>query len=213
MLEDAVGVVAGDVFDRFGMVVEGGDDGEDGSSGFGYGDHVAEVDEVEGGLADAEDEAAALLEADVGGALDEVLGEAVGDAAEGAHGTGEDDHGVEGAGAGGDGGTDVVVGEEGGAARGVAEEVFDEGGARAGFGQAEGGGLFGEDAKGAGADDEVNAGNAGVLVEGAEHLDGEDGAAGAGDGEGDDVAGGGGHRGVGVGVGVGVERWFRIGDG
>ena len=96
MLQHAVDVVARDVFDCLRMVVESGDDGEDGGAGFGDGGHVADVDEVEWGLADAEDEAATLLEADVGCALDEVAGKAVSDGAEGAHGAGENDHRVDG---------------------------------------------------------------------------------------------------------------------
>ena len=46
------------------------------------------MDAVEGRLADAEDEWPVFLEADVGGAVDEVLREAVGDGREGAHGAG-----------------------------------------------------------------------------------------------------------------------------
>ena len=111
MLEDAGYVVAGYVFDRLWVVVEGGDYGEDGGAGFCCGGHVADVDEVEGSFADAEEEWATFLEADVGGALDEVLREAVSDAGEGSHGAGKDDHAVGGVGAAGDGGADVFVGE------------------------------------------------------------------------------------------------------
>jgi len=52
------------------------------------------VDAVERRFADAEDERAIFFEADVGGALDEVGGEAVCDARESAHGAGKDDHRV-----------------------------------------------------------------------------------------------------------------------
>jgi len=81
VLEDSGYVVAGDVFDALRVVVEGRDYGEDGGAGFRGGGHVADVNEVEWSFADAEDERAALLEADVGGAFDEVLREAVCDAA------------------------------------------------------------------------------------------------------------------------------------
>ncbi len=192
-------VVARDVFDAFGVVVEGGDDGEDGGAGFSDGGHVAQVDEVEWGLADAEDEAAALFEANVGGALDEVLGEAVGDAAEGAHGAGKDDHGRDGIRTGGDGGADILVGEEGDPVRGVADEFFHE------TGTARDAGFFGQDAERAGRDDEVDTVDAGVVFKRAEHLDGEYRTAGAGDRE-NDVRrwggfGGGGSCGTGVGYG------------
>jgi len=110
VLEDAGYVVLGDVVDGLWVVVEGGDDGEDGGAGFGGYCHVADVDEVQGGFADAQDERAAFLEADVGGALDEVLGEAVSDAAKGPHGARQDDHAVGGVGAAGDGGAYVLVG-------------------------------------------------------------------------------------------------------
>ena len=71
--------VAGHVLGGLGVIVEGGDGGEDGGSGVGGELHVAEVDAVEGGLADAEDEGAVFFEGDVRGAVDEVFGEAVGD--------------------------------------------------------------------------------------------------------------------------------------
>ena len=59
------------------LVVEGGHHREDGGPGVGCDLHVAQVDAVEGGLAHAEDEAAVLLKADVGGALDQVGGHSV----------------------------------------------------------------------------------------------------------------------------------------
>ena len=110
MLEDAGYVVFRDVVDGLRVVVEGGDDGEDGRAGFCGCGHVADVDQVQRGFADAEDEWAALFKADVRGALDEVLGEAVSDAGEGSHGAGQDDHAVAGIRAAGDGGADVLVG-------------------------------------------------------------------------------------------------------
>jgi hypothetical protein len=105
--EDSVDELAGHVFGALRVVVEGGDDREDGGAGVGGELHVAEVDAVEWRLADAEDEGAIFLEADVGGALDEVRGEAVGDCGEGSHGAGKDDHGVGGIAAAGDVGADV----------------------------------------------------------------------------------------------------------
>ena len=78
--EDAVDEVARHVFGGLRVVVESGDGGEDGGACVGGELHVAQVDAVEGSLADAEDEGAVFLEADVGGALNEVGGETVGDA-------------------------------------------------------------------------------------------------------------------------------------
>ncbi len=68
------------------------------------------MDAVEGRLAYAEDERAVLLEADIGGAVDEIRGEAVGDGGERSHGAGKNDHGVGGVAAAGDVGADVGVG-------------------------------------------------------------------------------------------------------
>ena len=165
------------------LVVEGGDDGEDGGAGVGGELHVAEVDAVERGLADAEDERAVFLEADVGGALDEVGGEAVGDGGERAHGAGQDDHAVGGVAAAGDVGADVGFGVLLDLVGGGAEEFFGEVVAAAELQ------LFGEDAEGVLGGDEVDVCDASVGDEGAEHLGGVDGAAGAGYGEGDVVRG------------------------
>lgn len=55
-----------------GLVVERGDGGEYSGAGVGGELHIAQVDAIERRLANAEDERAALLEADVCGAMDEV---------------------------------------------------------------------------------------------------------------------------------------------
>ena len=124
--EDPVDELAGHLGGALGEVVEGGDDGEDGGAGVGGELHVAQVDAVERRFADAEDEGAALLEADVGGSLDEVGCEAVGDGGEGSHGAREDDHGVGGVAAAGDVGSDVGVGMLLDLWGGAAEEFFGE---------------------------------------------------------------------------------------
>ena len=108
--EDSMDEVAGHVLDGLRVIVEGGDDGEDGGTGVGCQLHVAEMDAIEGSLADAEDERAIFFEADIGGAVDEVLREAVGDGGESAHGAGKDDHGGGGIAAASDVGSDVGVG-------------------------------------------------------------------------------------------------------
>ena len=65
---------------------------------------------VERGLADAEQERVPFFEADIGGAVDEVRSEAVGNGGERSHGTGQDDHGACGVTATGDIGADVGLG-------------------------------------------------------------------------------------------------------
>ena len=79
VLQDAVDVIANDVVDGGGMIVEGWGDRKDGSAGFGDSGHIADVNEVEWGFAGAEDERPAFFEANVGGAVDQVFGEAVSD--------------------------------------------------------------------------------------------------------------------------------------
>ena len=124
--EDSVDELAGHFFGGLRVVVEGGDGGVDGGAGVGGELHVAEVDAVEGGLADAEDEGTIFFEADVGGAVDEVLREPVGDGGKGAHGAGKDDHGVGGVAAAGDVGADVGFGEVRELRTGGTEELFGE---------------------------------------------------------------------------------------
>ncbi len=179
MLEDAGHVIGGDVVDGLRVVVEGGDDGEDGGAGFGGRGHVANVDEIERRFADAEEERTAFLEADGGGALDEVLREAVGDAAERSHGAGQDDHAVGGVGAAGDAGAYVLMGELRDLGGACAEELLNE------AVRAVQAGLFGEHTQGAGADDEVDVGYAGIGFERQEHVAGEERATGSSDGKGE----------------------------
>jgi hypothetical protein len=177
--QDAVDEVAGHVFGGLGVVVEGGDGGEDGGSGVGGELHVAEMDAVEWGLADAEDERAIFFEADVGGAVDEVLREAVGDRGESTHGAGKDDHDVGGVAAAGDVGSDVGVGVLLDFGGGSAEEFFYEPVAATEMK------FFCEDAEGVFADDEVDLRDAVVVNGGPEEFGCVDGAAGSGDGEGE----------------------------
>jgi len=124
--KDALDELAGHFFGALGVVVEGGDGGEDGGACVGGKLHIADVDAVEGSLADAEDEGAVFFEADVGGAVDEILREAVRDGREGAHGAGEDDHRVGGVAAAGYIGADVGVGVLLELGAGGAEEFFGE---------------------------------------------------------------------------------------
>ena len=89
------------------------------------------------------------LRQNVGGALDEVGGDAVGDAGQGAHAAGEDDHGVSGIGTAGDVGSDVGVGLLVNFAGGFAKNLVDQVAAAAE------GEFFGHDAQGAVGGDEV----------------------------------------------------------
>jgi len=144
------------------------------------------VDAVKGRLAHTEDKASALLEADVGGAFDEIRGHAVGDASERAHGAGKDDHAIGGSAAAGDAGCNVCLGmlsDFFGDGR-RAEKFFRESSAATEVH------LFGEDAQCSFAGDQVNLGDTRVGVEGAEHLGGKEGTAGSGDGESEAEIGG-----------------------
>jgi len=92
--EDAVGEFVGHGIGGLRVVIEGRDQREDGCACVCGQGHVADVDFVEWGLADAEHQRAVLFESDIGGAFDEARGGAVGDASEGAYAAWDDDHGV-----------------------------------------------------------------------------------------------------------------------
>ena len=174
----AVDVVTGNVFNRLRVIVKRGNHREDGGPGLGYGGHVAQVDQVQGRLADAQHQAAALLQADIGGAFDQVPGRAVRDSGQRAHRAGEHDHSSGRVGAAGDGGSDVLMFQQMDLAGAIAgEEQPVEQAAAAGTA-----GLLGQHAQGAGGDHELDALDARVVFQGAEQLHGEDGAAGAGHG-------------------------------
>lgn len=170
MSQDAGDELARHLFGVNWVVVEGGDYRKDYRSCFGGEGHVAEMDAVEGGFADAEDEWAAFLERDVCGAGYECVGEAVGDGGERAHGAWENDHSGGWMAAAGDGCAYVFVGVLDGFLWLGAEEFFREAVAA---GDIE---FFGEDAEGVFTGDEMDAGDAVVGFEGTEHGAGEDGA-------------------------------------
>ena len=174
--EDAVDEVAGHIFCGLRVIVKSGDCGEDGGAGVGGELHVAKMDAVEGGFANAEEQGAIFFEADIGGALDQVGSEAVGDGGEGAHGAGKDDHRVGGVAAAGDVGAYVGFSVLFDLWGWSAEKFFYEVVAAA---EME---LFGEDAEGVFADDEIDFGDAIILHGDAEELGGIYAAAGSGDG-------------------------------
>jgi len=93
-----------------GRLIEGRNAGEDGGAGLGGQRHVAQVNAIEGRLAHAEDEGAAFLERDVGGAGDERVGQAERDGRERAHGTWENNHSIGWMAAAGNGRADIGVG-------------------------------------------------------------------------------------------------------
>jgi len=107
--QNSVGVFANEIVDRMRSEVEGGDDGEDGGSGVGGQAHVANVDLVQRSLAHAEHQRTLLFQANVGGSLDELSREAVGNLGQCAHAAWDHDHRVGGIGAAGNVGADVVV--------------------------------------------------------------------------------------------------------
>lgn len=106
------------------MVIEGRNDGKDGSPRVGGKLHVAEVNAVEGRFADTKYQAAIFFQADIGGAMDEVGGHAVCDAGKRPHRAGKDDHGVGGVAAAGNIRADVVLGMLLNLRRWCAEELF-----------------------------------------------------------------------------------------
>jgi hypothetical protein len=179
VVQDAVGELAGHFFEAIGVVVEGGDERVDGGSCVGGAVHVADVDFAERGFADAEHQGTLFLEADVGGTLDELSGDAVSDTGQGADGAWKHDHRVGGVRAAGDIGADIGVGLRVDLFRVRAQQLADEVGAAGEFE------FFGHDAEGAVGGNEVDGADAGVLFGGAEEFAQEESAASAGSGYGE----------------------------
>ena len=80
MGQHPVGEFAGHSVEAGGAVVEGRDEWEDRSTGVGGSVHVADVNLIQGRLADAEHQRPSFFESYIGGALDELRCNAVGDA-------------------------------------------------------------------------------------------------------------------------------------
>ena len=80
MGEHAVGEFAGHGIEAGRAVIEGRDEREDRSSRIGGSVHVADVNLIQGRLADAEHQGPSFFESYIGGALDQVRSDAVGDA-------------------------------------------------------------------------------------------------------------------------------------
>jgi hypothetical protein len=183
------------------LVIEGWNHGEDCRPRVGGEAHVADMDFVEWRFAETEHQRATLLKANVGGALDEVARHAVRDSGEGAHAAGHDDHASGVIAAAGNRGSYVVLGVLRNFRGGLAEEFFSE---MVAAGDAE---LFGEDAEGIFRGHKMDAGDAGVGIEGAEEYLAKDDAAGPGEGYGEVFGGGwldvGGHEEI-------VRGWRRV---
>jgi len=107
--EDAAGELVGHLVERCRAEVVGGDEREDSRSGVGGAVHVANVNFIERGFANTEHERTFLFEANIGGALDQVRGNAVGNAGKRAHAARQDNHRVGGIGTAGDVGSDVGI--------------------------------------------------------------------------------------------------------
>jgi len=105
------------------MVVEGGYQWEDGSTGIGGTVHVADMDLIEWSLADAKYQRAFFFEAYVGGTLNEPRRDAIGDARESADTTGNYDHRVGRIRAAGDIGCDIRIRLLMNFSRGLAEKL------------------------------------------------------------------------------------------
>lgn len=109
MCQDAIAEFVGHDFEGRGTVVEGWNEREYRRASVGCAIHVANVDFVQRRFADTQHEGTLLLEADISGALDERGGNAVCDPGQGAHATGNDDHGFGGIGAAGDVSADIGI--------------------------------------------------------------------------------------------------------
>jgi len=109
-----------------GLIIEGRNHREDSRAGVCGEAHVADVDFIEGSLAETEHQRATLLEADVCGALDEVAGEAICNSSERSHAAGHDDHAGGRVAAAGDGGSYVTFSMLRDFRGGVAEKFFGE---------------------------------------------------------------------------------------
>lgn len=126
MCEDAIDELPGHLSRALGMVVERGNGRKDNGSCFRSQLHVAKMNAIERRFAYAEDERAALLEADIRGAMDEIAGKAIGDGRERSHRAGKDDHGASGVTSTRDGGADVGVAVLANLAAWSAEEFFSQ---------------------------------------------------------------------------------------
>src|SRR5690606_8004327 len=95
LVEHATGDVVEHVVQRLRLVVEGGDGREHDGAGSADGEQVLQVDVAQRRLPGQQHQRAALVEDDVGGAGDEVVGQPVRDGGDGTHAARRDDHAVD----------------------------------------------------------------------------------------------------------------------
>jgi len=175
--EDAAGEFVGHLVERGRTKIVRRDERKDGRTGIGGAVQVANVNFVERGFADAEHQRAFFFEANVGGALDQMRRDAIGNASQRAHAAGQDDHGVAGIGTAGDVGADIGVGLLANFAGLTPEQLLDHVVAAAEFE------FFSHDAQGAVRGDKVDGCDARIALDGKQQAAHEDCAAGAGGGD------------------------------
>src|SRR5581483_8825818 len=107
--EHAVSELARNLLNRSRTKVEGWNQREDGRPGIRGSIHIADVDFVEGCLTHAKNQRAALFEAYVRGAFDQLRGDAIRDSRQGTDAARQNDHGVRGIGSAGNVRANVVV--------------------------------------------------------------------------------------------------------
>src|ERR1700674_372184 len=120
--EHAADVLRHDVVDALRMIVKSGNRRHDHGAGLLSAQHVFQMDAVERRVAHAEDELAAFLEHDVGGACDEIIAGPIGDCAQCPHGAWNHEHGIDGVTPRSDRCTDVFVRKHFNLRRGAPEE-------------------------------------------------------------------------------------------
>ena len=173
MGEHAVGEFAGHVIKACRAVVERRNEREDRSSGICGSVHVADVNLIERRLADAEHQRPSFFESYIGGALDELGSDAVGNAGTRSNTAGDDDHPTARVRTAGHIRTDIGIRLQLDLAGGFAQDLADQIAAST---QRE---FFGEDAQGTVGSNEVDGLDAGIAFDGKQKLFEKDRSAGA----------------------------------
>lgn len=109
--KDAADVLGDEIIDRLRLMIKRRNGGHNDGTGLLNSQHVFQVDAAERRIAHAENESAIFFQHNVRGARDQIVTDAGGDRSQRAHRARNDQHGVDGATAGGDGGADVFVGK------------------------------------------------------------------------------------------------------
>ena len=164
MGEHPVGELAGHGFEACGAVVEGRDEREDRSPGICGSVHVADVNLIQWRFADAEQQRPSLFESYIGGTLDELGSDAVGDARERTNTAGDDNHPIARVRPAGHIRPDIGIGLLLDLAGGLAQDLANQIAAST---QRE---FFSEDAQRAVGSDEVHGLDAGIAFDGEQKL-------------------------------------------